>query len=512
MAKDEVPAISEETKEELEKQVKKGKARKFFLICKGSSIKTLGVFKKGAFGPKIMQAKKDGFKGDVTYGVISGSGKSLFLNLPANDAVATAMKVDAVCDKPPVKEAKLREFLKENDLAYKPSFHLITSVSDVADPEDESDTPVPPPPQGSYVEDDDAVSGPSDASDIPVAPPLPGAPPSAIPDAPPAPGQDALNFAQLLKKIKPDLDTVVKAAVSVSQDAKLRASEAGVFARKGDFGQALPLLQQAEQLIQQGLREISGGGNTANDEAAKFRDRLQQLIPQIKAAAGTPGGDNAKLKASEANVFARKADFVQANALLDEVAQLLAGSASGAVTEAQFTARLKGMLPQVKAQAGTPGGDDAKLKVSEAAVFARKQDFVQASLLLDQAEKLLGSTIPPAPPLPTSSATAESATTDQASATNPLAKWQSARAKAIAELKSVAKDIADERHADSSGAIIELKAVIANLTAEPTQDRQIDELERYLEQDEVVIDVCELAYDIRPSLLEALAELRPSLA
>lgn len=70
MAKpDDLPGIDQATAEALEGQVKKGKARKFFLIYKGASIKTLVVFKKGPFGPKVMSAKKSGFKGDVTYGL-----------------------------------------------------------------------------------------------------------------------------------------------------------------------------------------------------------------------------------------------------------------------------------------------------------------------------------------------------------------------------------------------------------------------------------------------------------
>ncbi len=69
-------AINAETIDMIEGQVKKGKVRKFFLITKGSSIQSLGVFKKGQFGPKIMEAKKNGFKGEVSYGVVSGAARA----------------------------------------------------------------------------------------------------------------------------------------------------------------------------------------------------------------------------------------------------------------------------------------------------------------------------------------------------------------------------------------------------------------------------------------------------
>ena len=72
--KEDALAISEESKAMLEDHVKKGKARKFILITKGASIKTLIVFKKGPYGPKIMAAKKEGFKGEATCGVVTGKG------------------------------------------------------------------------------------------------------------------------------------------------------------------------------------------------------------------------------------------------------------------------------------------------------------------------------------------------------------------------------------------------------------------------------------------------------
>ena len=106
MAKDEMPAVSDETKDMISEHVKKGKARKFFLIYKGATIKTLVVFKKGPFGPKIMKAKKEGFKGDVAYGVVTGSGQKIFFQLAGNGDAAAAMKVDSWEEKPPTKNCQ----------------------------------------------------------------------------------------------------------------------------------------------------------------------------------------------------------------------------------------------------------------------------------------------------------------------------------------------------------------------------------------------------------------------
>lgn len=61
---------------------------------------------------------------------------------------------------------------------------------------------------------------------------------------------------------------------------------------------------------------------------ASFKARLAALVPRIKAAldAGKGRAEDARLKASEAGVLARKGDFEQANALLDEAEALIEAS------------------------------------------------------------------------------------------------------------------------------------------------------------------------------------------
>ena len=81
-----------------------------------------------------------------------------------------------------------------------------------------------------------------------------------------------------------------------------------------DYKAAIAALQKLAELLK---GKPKTEGTTADDPSALFNERLKALLPQIKAAAGTPAGDEAKLKASEAGVFGRKKDFLQANALLD---------------------------------------------------------------------------------------------------------------------------------------------------------------------------------------------------
>jgi hypothetical protein len=133
-AKD-TPALDQETIDMLDMDVKKKKPRKFFLVFKGAQIKTLVVFKKGPFGPKIMAAKKAGHIGDICYGIVTGSGEKLNFQLPGNAEVAAAMKVDSWEPEPPMEPVKLKKFMKESGHPCKPSFEMVTDASSISDPE-----------------------------------------------------------------------------------------------------------------------------------------------------------------------------------------------------------------------------------------------------------------------------------------------------------------------------------------------------------------------------------------
>lgn len=124
--------IDAESLEMLESEVKKGKARKFILICKGAQIKKLIVFKKGPYHTRIQKAKSEGFKGDAICGIVTGSGVNLSFQLAGNKEVADAMSVDSVVDGEPTKITKLKEFLADNNLTRKPAYDIVRDVSALA--------------------------------------------------------------------------------------------------------------------------------------------------------------------------------------------------------------------------------------------------------------------------------------------------------------------------------------------------------------------------------------------
>lgn len=113
----------------------------------------------------------------------------------------------------------------------------------------------------------------------------------------------------------------------------------------------------------------------------------------------------------------------------------------------------------------------------------------------------------------------DSATTPEAAptaATKPAAGdllqlWAKVRNDAVGILKGVAKDIAELKDPESAKAVMEISAVVKNLTAEPRTSQQVAELVRYLDKDDVVLDVSEFASDIRTPLLKVLAQLHKAL-
>ena len=174
-----------------------------------------------------------------------------------------------------------------------------------------------------------------------------------------------------------------------------------------------------------------------------------------------------------------------------------APAAPAAAAVAEFKTRLSALLPRIKAAqaAGHPAEQDLRLKLGEAGELAKRLRFDAALQLLGEAEALL----------------AKAASAGAAGPTEALANWGRVRTETIAILKDLAKKVAAARHEKSATALIEVNAVIKNLTAEPSTAQQVAELERWLQQDEVVADVSAMAQDIRTPLLGALSGLKSAL-
>lgn len=92
-----------------------------------------------------------------------------------------------------------------------------------------------------------------------------------------------------------------------------------------------------------------------------------------------------------------------------------------------------------------------------------------------------------------------------------LDAWRAARTDAIATLKDLARQAAEMRDPESAQAVIQVSAVVKQLSAEPRSAEQVRDLVRWVQDDDVVIDVCNLERDIRTPLLQALAAMQRAL-
>jgi len=235
-------------------------------------------------------------------------------------------------------------------------------------------------------------------STIPPAPPLPTGEPTAQQQTAPV-SDEAAAFNTRLAALMPKVKEAIIAAGPSATDIKLKVSEAGVFARKKEFGQANALLDQAEELL-------AGGGKTV-DPATAFNARLAALMPQVKDAITLlgPNANDVKLRVSQAGVAARNKEFEPANRLLDDVEGALE-TLTLAIRQARlYQERLAEIEPRYLAALKTNPAEATRMR----AVFgyqgeqAGAYQHAKALNALNQLDKLMGgpgnAEIPVAPPI-----------------------------------------------------------------------------------------------------------------
>jgi hypothetical protein len=321
------------------KQAKRGPMR-FAFVVKGPAEGTLLVARKSIPAKEIAEAKKELGGGKVYRGRCAGEMGAL---------------VCEVAQEPPATLAKQLKGIITRDAG--PLFKAVEFrvVADLAEEEQGEAPPegVPPPP----------------------SPPL------------------AADKAAVLKRLSA-LIGPYQAAVA-AQDTDLPRMQSLMVAVKGlvgnqDFAQAGKVLDELEPLVAQG-RAVRPGTPPVGDGAAPFTARLKALLPQIQQAqaGATPATQEIKLRVSEANTFARKKDFAQANAQLDAIEPLLKPDVGSG--GAEWKKNLAAWTPAIKAALTAKGPNAAviaKLFTQAGALSKPGGDMAQAMAKLTECHAL----------------------------------------------------------------------------------------------------------------------------
>jgi hypothetical protein len=264
--------------------------------------------------------------------------------------------------------------------------------------------------------------------------------------------------AARLAGLQAGIQAAVQAAKAAPAKSEIPAlvTQVAKLVGAGSLGEADELIDEIEVLLEGDGHEADNDSETDNeaDEVETTED-----APARPAAKAAPGDDETRA------AFTRRVGALQAR-----IKQALAGASA---------ARVK------------PLSDG----VTQAAKVGR---YADANRLLDALEPLLDQ--------------GSKAGGGEAARAQALEAWKTRRAAAVSSLKAVATQVAAAKHASSAKAVIELQAVIKNLTPEPASLQQVKDLQRWLADDDVVTDVCELAEDIRTPLLGALDQLHDAIA
>jgi hypothetical protein len=261
-------------------------------------------------------------------------------------------------------------------------------------------------------------------------------------------------------------------------------------------GLAGPAQAQIKALYEQITQLIKAG---KADEADEALDEMEALLQGDDGS----GNDTLDEEADEAETEEApgKATAARQPAQEQEADEAEMEEKPGAA----FTKRMASLRDKIKAGLSGPEAARIKLGMEKIAELTGKSKFEDAGKVLDAVEALLKKGGGDA-------AKASDGGGGGKGAAEALAEWKARRSAAVTSLKAVATQVANAKHASSAKAIVELQAVIKNLTEAPSTAQQVKELERWLKDDDVVTDVCELAEDIRTPLLGALGKLRDALA
>ena len=227
-------------------EAKKGKPRRFAMVCKGVKIVSLIAYKRGTEDKYKKEAKKVG-KGQFYGGVISGKGENITFELLRES-----------CDRAPVKDLTLKAFLAdEAGMKFKPTFAVVDQLTPISEADDESE--VAPSETGA----DSTVEGPDLAALW---------------------KERAAALTVNIKQLKSD-------QVDLSGFPKLTVYIKGAqeFAKKGEYEKAHKIMDEVERQVAEAMRQgrqAEAAGGIAKGRVKKqvyLRERWSKVPGEVDA-------------------------------------------------------------------------------------------------------------------------------------------------------------------------------------------------------------------------------------
>ncbi len=300
--------------------------------------------------------------------------------------------------------------------------------------------------------------------------------------------------------------------------------------------------EQAEAM----LVDIEGILNQGNASTVSIKEkpdllaRFNALIPRIKEFAAAADVEGQKAGAdleAKKTILAPKNRLLtlvrdckgmigtndeQAEAMLVDIETILNGGQVDVATtttvpekKLSLMARLNGLTPRIKEfataadAAGNKAGADLDAKKAALAPRNRLLTLVrdckgligtndeQAEAMLADIEVILNSEqIKVAP---------------STAPTSAIDRWSAARGDAMAKLQAELKEILATKDPDAGKAELELQSVLRQLNAKMETQREAAEMERYLDQNDVVTAIDILGFPLKKPLLDLLSEIKPAL-
>jgi hypothetical protein len=274
--------------------VKKGKPRRFVLLCKGPNVVSIVVYKKGSVEKSKKEAKEFG-SGDFSFGimeskgVVEGKGPALTLKLARANGF----------EKEPTTPVKLKQFLSDHaDFKSQPVFEIVDKLAELTD----DDKPWEPPIEAA-------------APPTPPADPTPEAavpPPPAKPKPPPDPASAA--YVARLEKFQPQLDAALAGNGPLAALASKFSKPMGEAAKKRQYREAERLLAELEKKFAQAALLTE-----------EWDRQWAEMQPRVQAALqnSAPGAGKLRGMVAYAVDQAAAGEFAKALATLPQLEPLL---------------------------------------------------------------------------------------------------------------------------------------------------------------------------------------------